>query len=277
MDSQSPVIFIFLILILLSVFSGCTYIPGTQATPGQGSHPGGHHNTNASEIQTTSVSFSNVSITPKQTVVIPEQTVVSGNSENPIYHEANRMFQNIKYTKYVHPPDYVVNDAEGIYEFDCDGFVSRVLMNVNPAIYQELRQKSIPIPLTKYISYFNSLDTQTPNNIGWTRVAHPIDLKPGDICIFAPLSTPHSGHVFVIDEEPTMNAVQNNEVLVRVIDSVPAGSQETADTRTGSSTGGLGSGILSLMVDTAGDPYGYNWNQYTAPVNVTIVCGRLNK
>jgi hypothetical protein len=187
------------------------------------------------------------------------------------------MFLNTKSAEYAHYP-YTVDEARGIYRFDCHGFVDQVLLNADPAVYREMGGGADPVLLTSYVAYFNGLDTRTPNDVGWTRVAHPEDLKPGDVYLWRP---PLPGHVFIIAGEPKVNPEHNDEVLVRIIDSAPPDSIHSDDSRKGSDKGGLGSGILGLRVDGEGNPTGFNWkggmNTASGTKDATILCGRLNR
>ena len=199
------------------------------------------------------------------------------NSSNPIWREAYQTFLNINYTAYSHVP-YTVNETAGIYEFDCHGFVGYVLKNSDPAMYQEMGGGVDPVLLETYVPYFTSLDIKAPNDVGWVKVAHPIDLKPGDICFWRP---PDPGHVFVIAGAPQVNPNKNDEVLVRVIDSVPPDLSHSHDSRKNSDLGGLGSGIIGFMTDDQGNPVAFNWkggvNTPDGPTKATILCGRMNQ
>ena len=197
-------------------------------------------------------------------------------SDNAIWREAYRMFSNMKSTEYVHPP-YTVDDAAGIYRFDCLGFVDHVLMNADAPGYKAIG-KGVNPSIESYASYFGKLDTITPDAAGWTKVAHPVELKPGDVCLWLTPSTLDTGHMWIIAGEPRINPKRNDEVLVRIFDSSKAHSD---DSRMGSAFPlGLGSGILGMMVDAEGNPAGLYWDGGTSPAgekDTTIVCGRLDR
>lgn len=150
------------------------------------------------------------------------------------------------------------------------------MMNADPAGYIDIGKGFHPW-IESYASYFNKLDTAKPDATGWTKVAHPVDLKPGDICLWLEPNTLKSGHMWIIAGEPKMNPRQSSEVLVRIFDSSKAHSD---DSRTGSVYPlGLGSGILGMMVDGEGTPIGLYWDGGIGPAGekgTTIVCGRLN-
>lgn len=188
------------------------------------------------------------------------------------------MFRNIKSTKYVHPP-YTDDDANGIYEFDCLGFVDHVLMGADMTSYQEIG-KNVSPSIESYAAYFSRLDAHTPNAAGWTKVTRPADLEPGDICLWLKPGTLDTGHMWIIAGEPEGNPKRPGEVMVRIFDST--GTAHTSDSRTGSAfRTGLGSGILGYMVDGEGNAEGLYWegglSTGAGERDTTIVCGRLNR
>ena len=208
---------------------------------------------------------------------IAEQ-LASVKSDNPVWLESYRMFRNIKSTEYVHPP-YTVDDPAGIYKFDCLGFVDHVLMNADPAGYTVIG-KGVNPSIGSYAGYFNKLDTARPDAAGWTKVAHPADLKPGDVCLWLKPSTLDAGHMWIIAGELKVNPKRTDEVQVRILDST--GTSHGDDSRTGSADKtGLGSGILGMMVDSGGYPAGLYWEDGESTgageKDTTIVCGRLNR
>ncbi len=272
MDSRFPAICLLLLLVLLVVFSGCTSSP-----PQQGA---------TTPVRETSV-------TPEKTIPAGAETVshtsgaspvgsIAGQlaavrSDNAVWREAYRMFLNMKSTEYVHPP-YTVDDALGIYKFDCLGFVDHVLMNADPAVYKEIGRGANPT-IESYAGYFNKLDTKIPDTAGWTKVAHPVDLQPGDICLWLKPTTLDTGHMWIIAGTPEVNPKRGDEVLVRIFDASVAHSD---DSRTGSEyKTGLGSGILGMMKGGDGNPIGLYWEGGVSTAagekDTTIVCGRRNK
>ena len=270
MDSRFPVICVILILVLLAVFSGCTSSTLLQGATAPGSMTSV---TKEKTIPRVTEMVSKTTAPPAQNIA---DQLAAVKSTNVIWHEAYRMFSNIKATEYVHPP-YTVDDAAGIYRFDCLGFVDHVLMNADPAAYKEISRGVNP-SIESYAGYFNKLDTVKPDVAGWTRVVHPVDLKPGDVCLWLEPSTLDTGHMWIIAGEPKVNPKRNSEVLVRIFDSSKAHSD---DSRMGSVYPlGLGSGILGMMVDGGGNTIGLYWDGGTSPAGekgTTIVCGRLDR
>ena len=257
-------------LVLLTAFSGCTSAPVQQGTR----IPMSTTSVSEKTVPTVTESVSPPSgATPAQGIA---EQMAAVKSTNSIWRESYRMFLNMKSTDYVHPP-YTVDDADGVYKFDCLGFVDHILMNSDPTVYKAIGKGANP-SIESYASYFNRLDTKTPDASGWTKVAHPVDLKPGDVCLWLQPSTLDTGHMWIIAGEPKVNPKRSSEVLVRIFDSSKVHSD---DSRTGSAYPlGLGSGILGMMVDGEGSPDGLYWDGGTSAAGekgTTIVCGRLNE
>lgn len=270
MDSRLLVVGLLLMLVFFTAFSGCT------SAAAQHNLPAPVHETPVAAEKTI----------PKGMETASHQTAISSQniadqlaavrSDNLVWREAYRMFLNMNSTEYV-PPPYMVDDAAGIYRFDCLGFVDHVLMNADPAGYKEIGEGGDP-SIESYAAYFKRLDTTTPDVLGWTKVDRSMDLKPGDICLWLKPRTRNNGHMWIIAGEPQVNPKRSSEVLVRIFDASKAHSD---DSRTGSACPlGLGSGILGMMVDGPGSPIGFYWDGGTGHAgekDTIIVCGRLNR
>jgi len=270
MDCRFSAVCVLLMVVLLTVFSGCTSAPGQQDTAAPVSTI-----SESTEKTVTAVAGTAGYPTAPSTRSIVDQ-LVTVKSDNTVWHEAYRMFLNMKSTEYVHPP-YTVDNVAGIYKFDCLGFVDHVLMNADPAAYKKIG-KGVNPSIESYANYFNKLNTKTPDVAGWTKVEHPIDLRPGDICLWLEPNTLDTGHMWIIAGEPKINPKRSSEVIVRIFDSSIAHSD---DSRTGSAyKTGLGSGILGMMVDGESNPIGLYWEGGVSTAAgekaTTIVCGRLD-
>jgi hypothetical protein len=248
-----------LILVLFSGFAGCASAPVTSspATPAVTALPG----------TTTAAAHTSIA-----------EQLASVKSDNPVWKSAYHMFSAMKSTEYVHPP-YTVDEPNGIYKFDCLGFADHALMDADMAAYTAIGKGANP-SIESYAAYFNRLSTATPDTAGWTKVVHPIDLLPGDICLWLKPGTLDTGHMWIIAGTPSANPKRSNEVLVRILDST--GTPHSDDSRTGAADRtGLGSGILGMMVDTDGNPAGLYWeggaSTGAGEKDTTIVCGRLDK
>jgi hypothetical protein len=269
MNCRSPAVCIFLMLVLFAAFSGCTSAPAQQGITTTMS------TTSVTQEKTIPIGVETISRTITPTAQNVAEQLAAVKSTSIVWREAYRMFSNMRSTDYVHPP-YTVDDPAGIYRFDCLGFVDHVLINADPAGYKEIG-KGVNPSIESYASYFNRLDTVKPDAAGWTKVAHPIDLKPGDVCLWLTPGTLDTGHMWIIAGEPSLNPKRSSEVLVRIFDSSKAHSD---DSRTGSAYPlGLGSGILGMMADGEGSLAGLYWDGGTSPAGekgTTILCGRLD-
>lgn len=208
---------------------------------------------------------------------IAEQ-LASVQSDSPVFREAYRMFRNIRSTEYVHPP-YTSDDTTGTYKFDCLGFVDHVLMNATPSAYREIGKGAYP-SIESYAAAFNAMDTKSPVALYGSKVQRPVDLRPGDVCLWLKPNTLDTGHMWIIAGEPKVNPKRADEVMVRIFDST--GTVHSDDSRTGSAgKTGLGTGILGFMTDTGGNPVGLYWEGGASTAagekDTTIVCGRLTR
>jgi hypothetical protein len=166
MDCRFSPVFLLLILILFAASSGCSSAPSPQST--------------TTPASTASITLAiNVPAgmeTTGHTIESPEHSIaaqlVSVKSENPVWREAYRMFLNMKATDYVHPP-YTVDDAKGVYKFDCLGFVDHVLINTAPASYKVIG-KSLNPSIESYAAYFNRLDPVNQTLPGGQRWCIPL-------------------------------------------------------------------------------------------------------
>lgn len=248
-----------LILVLFSGFAGCTSAP---ATPSPVSPA-----VTASPATTAAAAHTSVA-----------EQLASVKSDNPVWKSAYHMFSTMKSTEYVHPP-YTVDEANGTYKFDCLGFADHALMGADMAAYTAIGKGANP-SIESYAAYFNRLSTTTPDAAGWTKVAHPADLAPGDICLWLKPSTLDTGHMWIIAGTPAVNPKRADEIVVRILDST--GTPHSDDSRTGAADRtGLGSGVLGMMTDSGSNPIGLYWeggaSTGAGEKDTTIVCGRLNK
>ncbi|MFA4877998.1 MAG: hypothetical protein WC586_11335 [Methanoregula sp.] len=223
MDCRKPVPAILLMFILLVVFSGCTTTPAPQGITTPVStitvNPG----------KTVPVATGTTSLVPATRGESIAEQLASVKSDNAIWRETYRMFLNITFTEYVHPP-YTDDDAAGIYKFDCLGFVDHVLIHADPAAYKIIG-KGVNASIESYADYFNKLDTLNPDSAGWIKVVRPVDLRPGDICLWLRPNTFDKGHMWIIAGEPKVNPKRPDEVLVRIFDST--GTSHSNDSRPG--------------------------------------------
>lgn len=194
-------------------------------------------------------------------------------SDSPVWAEAYRIFRNMKSTEYVHTT--YVDEEKGIYRFDCLGFVDYVLQQGAPAAFKAAGKGYERPEMVVYGDYFAKLGTE-PNAEGWSRIFHPVDLKPGDICLWQKKTSDSVGHMWIIAGTPQVNPERKDEVMVRILDSDGVHGDDSRAEK--SYKYGLGTGVLGMMIDTAGNPVGLYWigGNLTSPAlpDPTIECAR---
>jgi hypothetical protein len=188
--------------------------------------------------------------------------------------EALRILENTQQTSYQH--DIHIDEATGIYDVDCSGFVSYVLglvapyhLDLIPLSGRETR------PLAHdYFDFLSSLPNETTD--GWQQVPALQDAQPGDLIAWALPQVGHgdTGHVFVVAEQPVVVAPDIMAVMaydasdiLHYDDSRGPGSDQF---RTG-----VGSGTFHLQVNTAGTPIAFQFGPGDQIVTDTIAIGRI--
>lgn len=193
--------------------------------------------------------------------------------------EAERQLGAMRQSAYQHTTE--VDEAAGIYRYDCSGFVDYALKRVLPAAYDALdrgiTRTPHPVrPLAQDIHDFLAGLGTAGSAGGWRRLPRVQELAPGDLVVWLTppgQDTTNTGHVMIVREAPARNPQRSDEYLIRVIDSASSG--HASDTR-GSSGAGLGSGIVGLLVDGDGRPVGFRWSGgLYQDVATSVLFGRL--
>lgn len=229
--------------------------------------------------------------------VVPNISPISGDSPRAKF--VNRciyVWINMHWTKYVHNKDKVINDATGVYKFDCSGFVGQIVLDkVLPDHYADLDNhvKNIvgidgepmnvvrPLAATFY-DYFRDEILVDPDNIvaenNYWKVFTSIDsLKRGDLIVVRyndswrqETDNSTTGHVMIAWEIGNVNS--DNVVEIQVMDATSSAHTVTADTRTMNShpvaeelngkKSGIGFGRMKYLISTNGHrrPYAYKWS-----------------
>jgi hypothetical protein len=179
-------------------------------------------------------------------------------------------------TSYDHKTN--VDEAKGIYDFDCSGFIDYVLSRVRPqALIIIPHQEHIRPLADDFYCYFTNRSS-TPNDARWSRIERPIDLLTGDLIAWLQfpqsLDQQYTGHVMMVRSVPSLNPMRFDEVLIPVIDSTV--SPHANDTRPEGSTG-LGTGTIGINVNGAGYPLGFYWSdgESSKMEQTKIAFGRL--
>ena len=168
--------------------------------------------------------------------------------------EAERQLALMNSSDYTHTT--YVDEENGIYNYDCSGFVGYALYRADPCAFSILLHKR---PDAGNFYYHFIEFGPDPGSGGWMRISTPLKLRPGDIIVWLKPDSSDAkstGHIMIVAGDPIENPERTGEVLVRVIDS--STSMHSGDTRSPGQTG-LGKGIIGIMTDSSGLPAGYYW------------------
>jgi len=185
----------------------------------------------------------------------------SNSGSSRLLAEARRELQRMKSSVYSHRT--AVEEARGIFNYDCSGLVNRLLKRTNPDAFQMLlahAQSKRP----KAEDYKQLIeDEQLIHSYSpWQRVNRTTDLMPGDLVVWLkpPKARSNStGHIMIVAGPISSSPVRPNEILVPVIDSTKSPHGKT-DSRYASESSGLGKGMIGLVVDQSSRPYAYYWS-----------------
>lgn len=229
--------------------------------------------------------------------VVPNTDSIASNTPNAKFvNRCNYVWNNMTRTKYVHNSDKVIDDVNGIYKFDCSGFVGQIVLDkVLPDHYADLDNhvKNIvgidgvpmnvvrPLAATFYDYFRDEILVNTDNIVAennYWKVFTSIDsLQKGDIIVVRyndswrqETDNSTTGHVMIAWEIGNVNS--DNVVEIQVMDATSSAHTVTADTRTMNSypvaeelngkKSGIGFGRMKYLISTNGHrrPYAYKWS-----------------
>jgi hypothetical protein len=189
--------------------------------------------------------------------------------------QAEFIVENLRQTDYLHIENIDVD--RGVYNCDCNGFVSFVLLRSAPAHYAMIPKEANQLRprAFEYYVFFSSL---TPNSGGgWHQIDFLRDARRGDLIAwrFPEIEKHHdTGHVLFAAETPVVD--DQGIFTVRVYDS--AAQPHFDDTR-GNGEGefetGVGSGQIRFQVDEAGRPTAFQFAPSDQFRTLPIAIGRL--
>jgi len=171
-----------------------------------------------------------------------------------LINEAERQLARMNSSDYTHTT--YVDEENGIFNYDCSGFVGYALYRADPCAFSVLLHKR---PDAGNFYYHLIEFGSDPADGGWMRITTPLELHQGDIIVWLKpdsSDTKSTGHIMIVAGDPIENPERTREVLVRVIDS--SSSMHSSDTRSPGQSG-LGKGIIGIMTDSSGLPTGYYW------------------
>jgi len=228
-------------------------------------------------------------------IIIQADSILDGSARERLIRQGEYIWNRMTRTKYVHYADRILDDIDGVYEYDCSGFVySLVLYNAlrehadNLLKWkQELHPSDFGVRAWTFYDYFRDSilrDSTIEGENEYWKVFTSIDsLKKGDLIIVRydddwrkewsddghPAST---GHVMIAWSVGTVNSM--NEVEIQVYDCSSSGHTKSADTRYCNSIpiaeinedsgkpSGIGFGKMKYKISTSEDrrPYAYKWS-----------------
>jgi hypothetical protein len=153
-----------------------------------------------------------------------------------------------------------VDEAKGIFDYDCSGFVGYALGRAFPSGMAAIVAATTARPLAKDFEIFFASIPLGGTKAGFARVARVVQLVPGDIVAWLEPAdvTGNTGHTFFVHGAPRVNPSRSDEILVPIEDSTSSPHGAT-DSRTASGSTGLVTGTVGLLIDSTGAPVGYRW------------------
>lgn len=200
----------------------------------------------------------------------------------PLFHEATNEFWAMTATLYQYQTR--VNRAEGVFRYDCVGFVSYALKQAAPQAWETVFRETgiakghIPSP-PRYRAFFASLEEKPLS--GWEAVTRAADLRPGDVIAWEHKTEHAVGHAAVVASVPVQGP--DGEWSVEVYDSTSSphsddsrpGDPRAQATESNGRHSGLGHGVMVLLADPAsGALTGLRWSRSAKAVTVPIAAGR---
>jgi hypothetical protein len=189
--------------------------------------------------------------------------------------QAQFIVDNLHQTDYQHSENIDVD--RGVYDCDCNGFVSFVMQRAAPAHYSLIPKETNQLRprAFEYYVFFSSLTPESAG--GWHRIDFLRDARRGDIIAwrFPLIEKGHdTGHVLVAAETPIVD--DSGTFSVRVYDS--AAQPHFDDTRGGGDgefETGAGSGLIKFKVDDAGRPTAFQFSPSDQFTTLPIAIGRV--
>jgi len=173
----------------------------------------------------------------------------AGTNARLFYDRLVYIMGNLRDTEYVHASERIMNEDEGVYKYDCSGFVGNfILKQVLPDHYQDLvdnaerfHNDSHPRAWGFYDYFKEILGDKTENSNDYWQVFKSYDqIQPGDIIVakydedwrqdmIDTCGHASTGHVMVAWSFPVKSTANENEFWIQIIDS--SGSGHSKDTR----------------------------------------------
>jgi hypothetical protein len=202
-------------------------------------------------------------------------------SPRALLSEVDRQLGRMRSSAYTHAT--VIDEANGVFDFDCSGFVGYALSGAAPAAWAELAAATTghgKRPLARHFEGFFASLPVGPASGHWQRVARVGDLQPGDVVAWvkpADVVSKNTGHVVIVHGPVTPYAERPGAFLVPVADSTSV-LHGRSDSRKATQGTGLGTGTLVLVGDANGAPVAYRWSlgSRAAEHATTVAMARLS-
>jgi hypothetical protein len=184
--------------------------------------------------------------------------------------EARRELSAMRSTDYTH--EVTVDEASGVFDYDCSGFVDYALIRVLPAHFREFQAATSTRPRAQdFVTYFTGDAYSLPAD--WAKVAHVADLLPGDIVAWLAVPDDYgdTGHVMLVRNPPRADLTIAGAYDVDIWDAT-LDVHGTDDSRIGQGNAtGLGTGTIVLYADASGAPTNHSWSEISTTVDTTQV------
>jgi hypothetical protein len=182
---------------------------------------------------------------------VPSRTGLLDAAEHVLSSAKSSRYQYVTY----------VDEVNGVYEFDCSGFVDYILQKTFPDAFAAVEYHSNRLNRPYHEDYYRLFaKLRTDDNVaGWHSVARTSELLPGDVIAWLGPANRNRivpGHVMVVRSNPTPVPNVSNETLFAIIDSTEF--PHALDSRANGATG-IGTGTISLVMNRTGSPIGYRW------------------
>ncbi|MGA2784465.1 MAG: hypothetical protein ABSF09_07190 [Candidatus Bathyarchaeia archaeon] len=171
---------------------------------------------------------------------------------------AEHVLSVMKVSRYQHATQ--VDETNGIYNFDCSGFVDYLLQQTLPDALAVIKYHPNRLNRPYHQDYYHFFASRglIDNSGEWHTVRDPSNLLPGDVIAWLRPSDNHNGtgHVMIVRSNPTVDSKRSNEISVQIIDSTR--SHHAFDSRVNGANG-VGTGTISLVMNTNGNLVGFRW------------------
>jgi hypothetical protein len=204
----------------------------------------------------------------------PRAPVATVSGGNALHDEAARELAAVKSTTYSHRVR--VDEAAGVFEYDCSGFVDYAIGNTTPDAFRQLGRRR-PAART-YVDLLTAIPRGQSRG-RWLHVDQPSALREGDVVAWLAVSSKpdawgivNTGHVMIVDGPPRERSP--GEWVVPIVDS--SFGHGGTDPRAKRSATGLGRGTMVVVVEN-GSLVGYHWSESARSplIRTTVVMGRI--